>query len=73
MKAITAEEVNELRASGQFDAEWYVKEYPDVAMSGMDPAEHFLWIGTTLGRTFGISHITTFGQPLDLVQFAGPA
>ena len=50
MKAITAEEVNELRASGQFDAEWYVKEYPDVAMSGMDPAEHFLWIGTTLGR-----------------------
>lgn len=31
-----------VRASKWFDAEWYVAEYPDVANAGMDPAEHYL-------------------------------
>lgn len=33
-----------------FDAEWYLKRYPDVAMLGMDPLEHYRWIGARLGR-----------------------
>jgi len=36
--------------SGQFDANWYVRRYPDVLLSGMDPAEHYLWLGKRLGR-----------------------
>lgn len=36
--------------SGVFDADWYVRTFPDVASSGMDPAEHFLWLGAKLGR-----------------------
>jgi glycosyltransferase involved in cell wall biosynthesis len=33
-----------------FDAAWYLAEYPDVALSGMDPFEHYQWIGHKLGR-----------------------
>jgi glycosyltransferase involved in cell wall biosynthesis len=33
-----------------FDAEWYIAEYPDVALTGMDPFEHYQWIGQKLGR-----------------------
>jgi hypothetical protein len=34
-----------------FDAEWYLNEYPDVQLSGLDPAEHYRTIGKLLGRT----------------------
>jgi len=34
-----------------FDADWYLAAYPDVAMLGMDPAEHYSWIGRALGRS----------------------
>jgi len=33
-----------------FDAKWYVKEYPDVARSKIDPAEHYETFGKLLGR-----------------------
>lgn len=33
-----------------FDANWYVKTYPDVAQSGMDPVAHFLRFGARLKR-----------------------
>ena len=36
--------------TGYFDAAWYLKEYPDVAQLGMDPLEHYLWLGKRLGR-----------------------
>lgn len=39
-----------LKASGRFDEAWYASAYPDVGASGMDPAEHYLWIGARLGR-----------------------
>lgn len=51
MTKIREEDVVALKASGQFDAQWYREQYPDVASSGMDPAEHFLWIGAKLGRS----------------------
>ena len=31
--------------SGWFDGAWYLRRYPDVAASGMDPAEHYLQHG----------------------------
>lgn len=37
-------------ASDIFDAAWYLATYPDVAMLGMDPAEHYAWIGKEMGR-----------------------
>lgn len=43
-------EIDKLYSSGLFDPVWYRNEYPDVDMLGMDPAEHFLWIGQRLGR-----------------------
>lgn len=43
-------EVATFRASGEFDEQWYLDEYPDVAKSGIDPARHYLWLGKRLGR-----------------------
>lgn len=33
-----------------FEVEWYVARYPDVRASGMDPLEHYLWLGRRLNR-----------------------
>lgn len=33
-----------------FDAEWYLKTYPDVAQAGMDPWEHYFRHGAKEGR-----------------------
>jgi hypothetical protein len=46
----SSEEIATFRASGQFDEAWYVKEYADVSQSGMDAAEHYLWLGRRIGR-----------------------
>ena len=43
-------EIDEIRLSGLFDAKWYVDTYPDVRFSGMDPIDHYLLAGSTLGR-----------------------
>jgi GR25 family glycosyltransferase involved in LPS biosynthesis len=43
-------EVEALLASGDFNAEWYLSEYPDVALTGLPPAQHYLWIGRLLNR-----------------------
>jgi len=43
-------EIENLKNSGHFDENWYLDKYPDVKDLGMDPAEHFLWIGDFLGR-----------------------
>ena len=39
----------QLKNSGLFDAEWYLREYPDVAKSGRSPAEHYLEEGYLRG------------------------
>lgn len=39
-----------LHNSGRFDEAWYLRQYPDVALSGLSPAEHFIRIGRQLGR-----------------------
>jgi hypothetical protein len=50
---VPADDIGQLHQSGIFDAAWYANQYADVAMSGMDPAEHYLWIGRRLGRKPG--------------------
>ncbi len=50
MPLVSEQELAAVRASDLFDAEWYLSRYPDVAMLGIDPAEHYLWIGARLGR-----------------------
>lgn len=36
-----------IRKSGLFDAEWYLKQYPDVAATKMDPLQHFVRHGAS--------------------------
>lgn len=33
-----------------FDAEWYLRQNPDVAQKGLDPLEHYLHVGAKMGR-----------------------
>ncbi|MFW2446062.1 MAG: methyltransferase domain-containing protein [Qipengyuania pacifica] len=40
-----------LRRAGVFDAEGYLKLYPDVASAGVDPVQHFILHGMREGRT----------------------
>ena len=46
-----ARNIRRLARSRAFDAAWYSRAYPDVAASGLDPAEHYLWLGARLGRS----------------------
>jgi len=39
-----------LFAPKRFDAEWYLKQNPDVAMSGMEPYKHYILFGKSEGR-----------------------
>lgn len=48
--AVSAEDVARIKESGLFDAEWYLRTYPDVRLLQMDPVEHYLWLGARLGR-----------------------
>ena len=46
----STEDVEAIRASRLFDGEWYLETYPDVKVLGIDPAEHYLWLGARLNR-----------------------
>ncbi|MCA8486239.1 glycosyltransferase [Burkholderia multivorans] len=38
-----------------FDSDWYLREYPDVAKSGLGAHEHYIQIGRYLGRKPGLN------------------
>ncbi|MCV0396079.1 MAG: glycosyltransferase family 4 protein [Rhizobiaceae bacterium] len=45
---IEKSDIEYLKDSGLFDAEWYIENYPAAAAIKIDPAEHFLRIGVRL-------------------------
>lgn len=51
MPNITENDIQLVRESSHFDAEWYANYYKDVGLVGLDPAYHFLWLGWRLGRS----------------------
>ena len=60
MTGVDPDDIRRLQASDLFDADWYRKQYPDVAKTGIEPAEHFLWLGSRLGRNPGPKFDTRF-------------
>lgn len=62
MSRVPREEVLALKQSGQFDSAWYSSAYPDVQSLGMDPAEHYLWIGRKMGRATGPDDLDATGE-----------
>ena len=50
MTKVTTQNVELLRNSGVFDADWYCSAYSDVRALRMDPAEHYLKYGIPMGR-----------------------
>lgn len=53
MKSLTRADIEALRKSPIFDEQWYLINYPDVALLQMDAAEHFLKYGELLRRAPG--------------------
>lgn len=51
IKSVSDSDVALVRASSLFDAEWYQGRYKDVKTMGLDPVEHFLWVGHRIGRS----------------------
>lgn len=49
-----------VRVAGLFDADWYLEQNPDVAVAGLDPAEHYLLHGAAEGRDPGPWFSTAF-------------
>ena len=43
-------DVRLIEKSGLFDREYYLREYPEVAQSGLDPITHFITIGAKEGK-----------------------
>lgn len=50
MKDYSLEHVEIVKNSDLFDSSWYMENYPDVKMSGLAPAEHYVKYGGALGR-----------------------
>ncbi|WP_172965692.1 rhamnan synthesis F family protein [Agrobacterium sp. FDAARGOS_525] len=53
--ALPGSEMNQAIASvitksGLFDSQWYLEKYQDVKILGIDPLEHYIWIGAAMGR-----------------------
>jgi hypothetical protein len=46
-------QIETVRKSDLFDASWYLKTYPDVAQSEVDPARHYVLHGALDGRNPG--------------------
>jgi len=42
--------IKTIRSSGLFDEEWYLKVYPDVSASGVDPVKHYVKSGSNTSR-----------------------
>uniref|UniRef100_A0A2A3JW62 Uncharacterized protein n=1 Tax=Alloyangia mangrovi TaxID=1779329 RepID=A0A2A3JW62_9RHOB len=60
-------ERKEIIESGLFDPSWYLEQNSDVGMLGMDPLEHFLWLGARLKRSPGpnfdtAQYLRTYGD-----------
>lgn len=45
-----AEHLALIKQSPLFDEDWYLRNYPDVQILGLDAAEHYLWLGVLLKR-----------------------
>lgn len=53
VKGRTEDEAKVLLESGIFDSNWYLKRYPDVKQSGVDPILHYLRFGAAEKRDPG--------------------
>ena len=49
-----------IKKSGLFDQKWYLSSYPDVAVTGINPVEHYLRYGASEGRNPSESFNTIF-------------
>ncbi len=76
VRHVSIADINTVRLSGAFDEGWYLDAYPDVRQLGMDPIEHYLWVGWRLGRRVSPQQILNATNPADasaLERFAASA
>ncbi|WP_386083022.1 hypothetical protein ACFIOZ_07295 [Vreelandella sp. F11] len=53
-------QVAQVENSTYFNAQWYCEQYPDVAKSGMNPAEHYVKFGALEGRNPSADFVTEY-------------
>ncbi|MRH98142.1 glycosyltransferase [Agrobacterium tumefaciens] len=51
MKLADQSDIDIVKASGLLDEPWYLERHPEVQTLGIDPVEHYLWIGWRLNRS----------------------
>lgn len=65
---------SEISASGLFDPKWYVEQYDDVPLSGIDPLTHFIKIGMRIDRnpspSFDAEHYRRIASDLPKTESA---
>lgn len=72
--AIAASVAKFLERTGLFDRETYLRTYPDVAKSGLDPLHHFIRVGIHAGRNFtSLETIARLWREVLRAQDAEPA
>lgn len=49
----TQDAIGMILKSPLFDPQWYLRTYPEVGRSGLDPAWHYLWVGSKAGYNPG--------------------
>lgn len=49
-RQVLKQDMGLLYTSDLFDSQWYLESYPDVAATGIDPAEHYILHGASEGR-----------------------
>lgn len=59
-KKALPKQVAQVESSAYFNAQWYCEQYPDVAKSGMNPAEHFVKFGALEGRNPSAAFTTEY-------------
>ena len=59
-RCINIEDLQLIKNSEYFDADYYLKENPDVKSAGIDPAEHYLFEGWKEGRNPSVYFDTNF-------------
>lgn len=60
MSLVSQVDIETIKTSGMFNENWYRERYQDVEILGMDPIEHYLWIGTRLARDPGPEFSTSY-------------
>lgn len=60
---VPGEDVSDKPDTGDYDWEFYLRNYPDIAAAGIDPSQHFFQFGRDEGRIAVLPELKFIGSP----------